>query len=82
MAAPTTFKFSAEQSDYRADMIGLITSELGPGLGRWNIRGYGSLDVSDNWGNRGKLTLDRSGIVVVSISASDGHSIEFKERLV
>ncbi len=82
MPAPTTFKFSAEQSDYRADMIGLITSELGPGLARWNIRGYGSLDVSDNRGNRGKLTLDRSGIVVASISASDGHAIEFKERLV
>jgi hypothetical protein len=82
MPAPTTFKFSAEQGDYRADMIGLITSELGPGLARWNIRGYGSLDVSDNRGNRGKLTLDRSGSVGVSISASDGHSIEFKERLV
>ncbi|MBI5031447.1 MAG: hypothetical protein HZB51_13035 [Chloroflexi bacterium] len=82
MPAPTTFKFEAEQSDYRAEMIGVITSELGPGLGRWKIRGYGSLDLSDSVGNRGKLTLDRSGIIVVSISTADGHSIALKARLV
>ena len=82
MPAPTTFDFVAESIDYRAKMIGLITSELGPGLGRWKIRGYGALDVSDNLGNRGKLTLDRPGIIVVSISTVDGHSITLKERLV
>ena len=82
MPAPTTFQFSAEQSDYRAEMIGLITSELGPGLRHWSIRGYGSLDVSDNRGNRGRLTLDRSGMIVVSLSSFDGRSIALKERLV
>lgn len=82
MPAPTTFKFSAEQGEYHADMAGLITSELGPGLRRWNIRGYGSLDASDNLGNRCNLSLDRSGMIVVSISSVDGRSLVIKERLV
>jgi hypothetical protein len=82
MPAPTTFEFVADSSDYRAKLIGLITSELGPGIGRWKIRGYGSLDVSDNLGNGGKLSLDRSGMLVVSISSVDGRSIVLKERLV
>ena len=82
MPAPTTFKFEAEQSDYRADIIGLITSELTWGLGRLKIRGYGSLDFSDNQGNRGKLTLDRSGEVIVSLTAYDGKTLALKERLI
>ena len=80
--APTTFKFEAEQGDYRAERIGLITSELGPGIGRWKIRGYGSLDLSDSVGKRGKRTLDRSGSLVVSLSTNNRHSIQVKERLV
>jgi hypothetical protein len=82
MPAPTTFAFAAEQGNYRADMMGIITSELAPGLGSWQIRGFGSLDLSDNAGNRGKLTLDRSGLVVVSLTAHDGKEVTLKERLV
>jgi hypothetical protein len=82
MPAPTTFKFVSEQGDYRAEIVGLMTSELGPGLGRWKIRGFGSLDLSDSAGNRGRLTLDRSGLVFVSITSSDQRTIDVKERLV
>ena len=82
MPAPTTFKFVSEPGDYRAEIIGLMTSELGPGLGRWKIRGFGSLDLSDNAGNRGRLTLDRSGLIFVSVTSSDQKLIEVKEKLV
>ena len=82
MPAPTRFTFTAEQGDYRADIIGIITSELAPGLGSWKIRGFGALDMSDSAGNRGRLSLDRSGLVFISISTHDGRNIELKEKLV
>lgn len=82
MPAPTTFKFMSEQGDYHADVVGLMTSELGPGLGHWMIRGFGKLDLSDSAGNRGWLTLDRSGRLLVSVKSSDGKTFEIKERLV
>ncbi len=82
MPAPTTFRFSAEQGDYAAEMTGLITSELGPGLRGWSIRGYGALDLSDNQGNRGRLSLDRSGWVMVGITTQAGSVLELKNKLV
>jgi hypothetical protein len=82
MPAPTTFTFTAAQGDYRADIIGILTSELAPGFGSWKIRGLGALDVSDNAGNRGRLSLDRSGLVVISISTHEGRNIVLKEKLV
>ena len=82
MPAPTTFVFSAEQGNYRADLIGIITSELAPRIGNWRIRGYGSLDLSDNAGNRGRLSLDRSGLALVSITTRAGNIVELKENLV
>jgi hypothetical protein len=82
MPAPTTFKFAAAEGDYQADIMGIITSELAPGLGNWRIRGFGALDLSDSAGNRGRLTLNRSGLVFVSITSSDQRKIDVKERLV
>jgi len=82
MPAPTTFAFTAEQGDYRADIIGIVTSELAPGFGSWKIRGFGALDLSDSAGNRGRLSLNRSGLVFISIATRDGRSIELKEKLV
>jgi len=60
----------------------MMTSELAPRIGTWRIRGYGSLNLSDNAGNRGRLSLDRSGLVFVSITTRDGSSVELKEKLV
>ena len=82
MPAPTTFAFTSKQGDYRADIIGIITSELAPGFSSWKIRGLGALDLSDSAGNRGRLSLDRSGLVCISISTYDGRNIELKEKLV
>jgi hypothetical protein len=82
MPAPTTFVFMAEHGNYRADLVGIITSELAPRIGTWHIRGYGALDLSDNAGNRGRLSLDRSGLAFASITNRDGSTIELKENLV
>ena len=82
MPAPTTFQFTSEQGDYHAQVVGLMTSELGPGLGRWTIRGYGKLELSDSAGNRGWLTVDQSGRVFGSLRSSDQKTFEHKERLV
>jgi hypothetical protein len=82
MPAPTTFKFMSADGNYSADIIGIITSELSPGFGNWKIRGFGALDLSDSAGNRGRLSLDRSGLVFISISTRDGQTVELKEKLV
>jgi hypothetical protein len=82
MPAPTTFKFVSANENYSANIMGIITSELSPGFGNWKIRGFGALDLSDSSGNRGRLTLDRSGLVFVSIKSSDQRTIDVKERLV
>ena len=82
MPAPTTFTFTSARGNYTAEITGMITSELAPRIGRWSIRGFGSLDLSDNQGNRGRLSLDRSGLVFVSVTARNGRTVEMKERLV
>jgi hypothetical protein len=82
MPAPTTFGFVAERGDYHADLIGVITSELAPRIGTWRIRGYGALDLSDSAGNRGRLSLDRSGLAFVTVTTPVGKRIEITENLV
>jgi hypothetical protein len=82
MPAPTTFEFESATGSYRAKAVGLMTSELVPGFGTWKIRGHGTLDLTDNVGNRGKLSLERSGRIAVSIIASDGRGLDLKERMV
>lgn len=81
MPAPTTFAFRSERGGYRAEAKGLMTSELVPGFGTWKIRGYGSFELWDDSGNRGKLTLERSGRIAISIRASDGREVDLKEKL-
>src|SRR5512140_3541374 len=81
MPAPTKFRFTAAAGNYTAEMTGLITSELGPGLHGWTIRGYGALDLSDSRGNRGRLSLDRSGWAMVGTTTSNGRVVELTQRL-
>ncbi len=81
MPAPSLFDFVSDDGAYRAKLTGIITSELAPGLGRWRIRGYGALDLADSAGNRGRLSLDRSGMAFVSVTASDGKQVQVQERL-
>jgi hypothetical protein len=82
MPAPTTFKFTSADGRYFADIMGIITSELAPGFGNWKIRGFGALDLSDSAGNRGRLSLDRSGLVFVSVATRDGRNVELRENLI
>lgn len=81
MSAPTTFVFMAERGNYRADLIGVITSELAPRIGTWRIRGFGAMDLSDSTGNRGWLSLDRSGLALVTITTPAGETFEIIEKL-
>ncbi|HEY6042017.1 MAG TPA: hypothetical protein VIX58_07800 [Anaerolineae bacterium] len=81
MPAPSLFDFASDDGAYRAKLTGIITSELAPGLGRWRIRGYGTLDLADSAGNRGRLTLDRSGLASVFVTSHDGKQVQLRERL-
>lgn len=81
MPAPSLFYFVSDDGAYRAKLTGIITSELVPGLGRWRIRGYGTLDLADSAGNRGRLTLDRSGLASLSVTSHDGQQVQLREQL-
>ncbi len=80
MPAPTRLIFRSP--NYYAELFGVITSELGPRLGAWKIRGYGALELNDSEGNHGRLTLDRSGIVFIAVTPRVGKIITVKEKLV
>lgn len=82
MPAPSTFEFASADGKYTANLQGIITSELAPGLGRWRIRGYGELNLRDSAGNRGTLSLDRSGAVEIEITGPDARRMVRRERLV
>jgi hypothetical protein len=70
MPAPSRYIFENSDSSYRAEGIGVIHSELAPGLGRWKIRGFGDLQLSDNQGNQGSLTINRRGNIFIEIGNS------------
>lgn len=72
MPAPSRFEFTAP-GGYTARLTGIITSELAPAfLGPWRIRAYGSLELHDNSGNTGRLTLAREGRAEAHITAAGG----------
>ena len=76
MPAPSKFTFTS--GDYRAELTGLITSELALSLfGNTRIRAYGSLDFSDSAGNRGTLKIERSGDVHLKLNETrpEAHSL-------
>jgi hypothetical protein len=67
MPAPSKFTFTS--GEYRAELTGIITSELALSLvGRTRIRAYGFLNLKDNLGNTGKLNLTRNGQVTLEIN--------------
>jgi hypothetical protein len=72
MPAPSTFNFNSATGGYRAEVYGVIHSELAPGWGRWQVRGYGELTLTDNTGNHGRLVLDRRGRAEAEVEAPDG----------
>jgi hypothetical protein len=67
MPAPSRFHF--QSGSYTADLTGTLTSELVLSLlGRTRIRAYGFLNFHDSAGNAGKMKLDRSGNVELTIN--------------
>jgi hypothetical protein len=72
MPAPSKFHF--QSGSYLADLTGILTSELALSLiGRTRIRAYGFLDFADNAGNTGRLKLDRSNRLQLTINEKDWH---------
>lgn len=69
LGMPAPSKFSFKSKTYEADFQGTLTSELALSLfGNTKIRGYGSLDFTDSFGNEGQLDLNRQGIVTLQIN--------------
>ena len=67
MPAPSRFHF--QSGSYTADLTGIITSELALSLiGRTRIRAYGFLNFHDSAGNTGRLELDRSNNIKLTIN--------------
>ncbi len=67
MPAPSRFRF--QSGSYVAELTGIITSELALSIfGNTRIRGYGSLNLADNAGNSGKVSVQRDGSVDVEIN--------------
>jgi len=67
MPAPSRFTFTS--GEYKAELIGIITSELALSLiGNTRIRAYGSLNFKDNLDNTGRLELDRNGKLNININ--------------
>jgi hypothetical protein len=74
MPAPSRFLF--ESGDYRAELVGTITSELIPGfLSTSRIRGYGRLQLKDSLGNSGWLKLERSGQAMANVVSPDEREV-------
>jgi hypothetical protein len=67
MPAPSRFQFMS--GDYRAQLSGIITSELALSLfGNTRIRAFGSLNMEDTSGNSGKLTIDRDRKIDIQVN--------------
>ena len=71
MPAPSVFHFASADGDYKADAVGIITSELAPRIGTWRIRAHGSLKLRDTDGNEGEVKLDRDGQVQAEVRGQD-----------
>lgn len=82
MPAPSRFNFTTPTGDYTAQMVGIITSELLPGLMRASrIRAQGTLQLTDSAGNAGTLRLTRAGQVHIVITPPDGPGVVRNEQL-
>lgn len=70
MPAPSQFSFIRET--YSGRLTGLLTSELALSLlGRTRIRAYGFLNITDSAGNAGRVTVDRRGVVGLTLNGKD-----------
>lgn len=75
MPAPSRFRF--QSGTYEAELTGIVTSELSLSMfGKTRIRGFGFLNVRDNAGNSGEISVQRDGSVRLEVNGqavSPGH---------
>lgn len=78
MAAPSQFSFETTRERgtpllaWRGDARGTVTTELAPSLRGTTVRAYGSLALSDDAGSTGKATLNREGLVSITVTDRSG----------
>lgn len=78
MPAPSRFAFATVEplAPWSATAVGTMTAELAPSLRGTLVRGHGTLDLADDRGHRGTVTLSRDG----RIRALDGRGAVLLER--
>ena len=78
MPAPSIFTFRtvAPLAPWEAQAVGTITAELAPRLTGTQVRGHGSLDLSDDRGTRGGAELTRGGRVTARVGGPQGIVVE------
>ena len=82
MPAPSRFNFTTATGDYTAQMLGIITSELLPGLLTTSrIRAHGTLHLNDSAGNSGTLRLRREGDAHIVVTPPGGAVTVRREQL-
>ncbi|HEY6073509.1 MAG TPA: hypothetical protein VIV15_08990, partial [Anaerolineales bacterium] len=82
MPAPSRFDFTTASGDYTAQMLGIITSELLPGLLTTSrIRAHGTLHLNDSAGDSGNLRLTREGDVHIVVTPPGGAVAVRREQL-
>ena len=69
LGMPAPSKFIFKSGDYSVELAGILTSELVPSLLKSSrIRAYGFLNMSDSAGNHGRLSIDRSSKIELTIN--------------
>ena len=78
MAAQSQFSFETTRGRgaallaWRGEARGTVTTELAPSLRGTTVRAYGSLALSDDAGSTGKATLNREGLVSITVTDRSG----------
>jgi hypothetical protein len=83
MPAPSRFAFETESplSQWSAIATGVVTTELGPSLGGFVVRGHADLELADSAGNRGQARLARDGTARIDIRGRDGSALVRRFRI-
>jgi hypothetical protein len=66
---------------FRAEAIGVLTTELAPRPFGWIVRGHGSLALSDSVGDEGLLRLGRDGWAYLEVRSADGRTLVLRRRV-
>jgi len=89
MPAPSRITFVADGSLgvdgspglFRAEAIGVLTTELAPRPFGWIVRGHGSLALSDSTGDDGSLRLGRDGWAYLEVRSAGGRTLVLRRRV-